>query len=90
MYQLMQPLMGIILFEIIFPLLCFNDNDQTLWDEDPHEFVRKGYDELFFYLISSLSYVWRLEFLSLPTIFFLFMQISLKICIVLEQLPWTL
>lgn len=44
MYQLMQPQMDIIMFEIIFPLLCFNDNDQMLWDEDPHEYVRKGYD----------------------------------------------
>jgi importin-7 len=57
MYQLMQPQMDIILFEIIFPLLCFNNNDQTLWDEDPHEYVRKGYGEPFFYLISSLSSV---------------------------------
>jgi len=24
--------------------MCFNDNDQKLWDEDPHEYVRKGYD----------------------------------------------
>ncbi|VAH31463.1 unnamed protein product [Triticum turgidum subsp. durum] len=44
MYQLMQPQIDIILFEIIFPLMCFNDNDQMLWDEDPHEYVRKGYD----------------------------------------------
>lgn len=52
MYQLMQPQMDIILFEIIFPLLCFNDNDQMLWDEDPHEYVRKGYGD-FCYLLSS-------------------------------------
>uniref|UniRef100_A0A0E0P7G2 Importin N-terminal domain-containing protein n=1 Tax=Oryza rufipogon TaxID=4529 RepID=A0A0E0P7G2_ORYRU len=44
MYQLMQPQIDIILFEIIFPLMCFNDSDQMLWDEDPHEYVRKGYD----------------------------------------------
>ncbi|KQJ99478.1 importin beta-like SAD2 [Brachypodium distachyon] len=44
MYQLMQPQIDIILFEIIFPLMCFNDNDQKLWEEDPHEYVRKGYD----------------------------------------------
>ncbi|KAK1682432.1 hypothetical protein QYE76_043280 [Lolium multiflorum] len=44
MYQLMQPQMDIILFEIIFPLMCFSDNDQMLWDEDPHEYIRKGYD----------------------------------------------
>ncbi|GMH26704.1 hypothetical protein Nepgr_028547 [Nepenthes gracilis] len=44
MYQLLQPNLGVLLFEIIFPLMCFNDNDQKLWDEDPHEYVRKGYD----------------------------------------------
>ncbi|CAA7396144.1 unnamed protein product [Spirodela intermedia] len=44
MYQLLLPQLDILLFDIIFPLMCFNDNDQTLWDEDPHEYVRKGYD----------------------------------------------
>ncbi|AQK70901.1 Importin beta-like SAD2 [Zea mays] len=44
MYQMMQPQIDILLFEIIFPLMCFNDNDQKLWEEDPHEYVRKGYD----------------------------------------------
>ncbi|KAI3890803.1 hypothetical protein MKX03_007416, partial [Papaver bracteatum] len=44
MYQLLQPQLDIVLFEIIFPLMCFNDNDQMLWKEDPHEYVRKGYD----------------------------------------------
>lgn len=47
MYQLLQPQLDIVLFEIIFPLMCFNDNDQRLWNEDPHEYVRKGYGELF-------------------------------------------
>ncbi|KAJ9546837.1 hypothetical protein OSB04_019380 [Centaurea solstitialis] len=44
MYNLLQPRLDVVLFEIIFPLMCFNDNDQTLWEEDPHEYVRKGYD----------------------------------------------
>ncbi|XP_068645315.1 importin beta-like SAD2 isoform X2 [Aristolochia californica] len=44
MYQLLQPRLDVLLFEIIFPLMCFNDNDQRLWNEDPHEYVRKGYD----------------------------------------------
>ncbi|XVE84540.1 hypothetical protein DITRI_Ditri17bG0021400 [Diplodiscus trichospermus] len=44
MYALLQPQLGILLFEIVFPLMCFNDNDQKLWEEDPHEYVRKGYD----------------------------------------------
>ncbi|KAF9606113.1 hypothetical protein IFM89_023136 [Coptis chinensis] len=43
MYQLLQPRLNVLLFEIIFPLMCFNDNDQKLWEEDPHEYVRKGY-----------------------------------------------
>ncbi|CAA0808845.1 Importin beta-like SAD2 [Striga hermonthica] len=44
MYSQLQPRLDVVLFEIIFPLMCFNDNDQRLWDEDPHEYVRKGYD----------------------------------------------
>ncbi|KAL7608990.1 importin beta-like SAD2 isoform X1 [Lactuca sativa] len=44
MYNLLQPRLDVVLFEIIFPLMCFNDNDQALWEEDPHEYVRKGYD----------------------------------------------
>ncbi|CAL5391847.1 unnamed protein product [Camellia sinensis] len=44
MYNQLQPRLDIVLFEVIFPLMCFNDNDQKLWDEDPHEYVRKGYD----------------------------------------------
>ncbi|KAL3507171.1 hypothetical protein ACH5RR_032553 [Cinchona calisaya] len=44
MYNLLQLRLDVVLFEIIFPLMCFNDTDQKLWDEDPHEYVRKGYD----------------------------------------------
>ncbi|XP_010542760.1 PREDICTED: importin beta-like SAD2 isoform X1 [Tarenaya hassleriana] len=43
-YTLLQPQLDVLLFEIVFPLMCFNDSDQKLWDEDPHEYVRKGYD----------------------------------------------
>ncbi|MBA0871134.1 hypothetical protein Goshw_021620 [Gossypium schwendimanii] len=39
-----RPQLDVLLFEIVFPLMCFNDNDQKLWEEDPHEYVRKGYD----------------------------------------------
>ncbi|XP_020219843.1 importin beta-like SAD2 isoform X2 [Cajanus cajan] len=44
MYTMLQPRLDVLLFEIVFPLMCFNDNDQKLWVEDPHEYVRKGYD----------------------------------------------
>lgn len=43
-YQLLKPHLDSVLFEIIFPLMCFNDTDHKLWHEDPHEYVRKGYD----------------------------------------------
>ncbi|WZZ61268.1 hypothetical protein YC2023_061375 [Brassica napus] len=39
-YTLLQPHLDVLLFEIIFPLMCFNNDDQVLWDEDPHD-VRK-------------------------------------------------
>ncbi|CAL9235143.1 unnamed protein product [Arabidopsis halleri] len=44
MYKLLLPRLDVLLFEIVFPLMCFNDNDQKLWVEDPHEYVRKGYN----------------------------------------------
>ncbi|KAE8696314.1 Importin beta-like SAD2 [Hibiscus syriacus] len=44
MYTLLQPQLDVLIFEIVFPLMCFNDNDQKLWEDDPHEYVRKGYD----------------------------------------------
>eukprot|EP00958_Prasinococcus_capsulatus_P030470 scaffold8129_cov363-Prasinococcus_capsulatus_cf.AAC.5 len=33
-----------VLFQICFPLMCYNDRDQLAWEEDPHEYVRKNYD----------------------------------------------
>lgn len=50
MYTVMQPRLDVLLFEIVFPLMCFNDNDQKLWDEDPHEYVRKGYGKFYWRL----------------------------------------
>ncbi|KAH0932520.1 hypothetical protein HID58_009637 [Brassica napus] len=43
-YDLLLPRLDVLLFEIVFPLMCFNDSDQKLWEEDPHEYVRKGYN----------------------------------------------
>ncbi|KAJ4866585.1 Importin beta-like SAD2 [Raphanus sativus] len=44
MYNLLLPRLDVLLYEIVFPLMCFNDSDQKLWEEDPHEYVRKGYN----------------------------------------------
>ncbi|KAF2581504.1 hypothetical protein F2Q68_00001265 [Brassica cretica] len=43
-YHLLLPRLDVLLFEIVFPLMCFTDSDQKLWEEDPHEYVRKGYN----------------------------------------------
>lgn len=32
--------------QVVLPQLCFDDADAELWEEDPQEFVRKGYDVL--------------------------------------------
>ncbi len=42
-YKLLSPHVDTLLFEIVFPLICFGDKDHALWEEDPHEYVRKGY-----------------------------------------------
>lgn len=44
MHRLMKGQVNDILLHVIFPLLCFNDDDAELWAEDPQEYVRKGYD----------------------------------------------
>ncbi|KAJ4907459.1 Importin beta-like SAD2 [Raphanus sativus] len=44
MYNLLLPGLDVLLFEIVFPLMCFSDSDQKLWEEDSHEYVRKGYN----------------------------------------------
>lgn len=44
MYKLLKPHLQVLLYDIVFPITCFNDADEQLWAEDPHEYVRKGYD----------------------------------------------
>lgn len=41
-YKMMKPQLELILFEMVFPLLCFNEQDAELWRDDVHEYVRKG------------------------------------------------
>lgn len=30
-----------ILHNVAFPMMCFNEQDAQLWEEDPHEYIRK-------------------------------------------------
>lgn len=45
-YKLLKPHLHGLLVNAIFPLCCFDDADETMWEEDPHEYIRKGYDIL--------------------------------------------
>ena len=40
----LEPHMTQIVQQIVVPMLAFDDADQELWEEDPEEYIRKGYD----------------------------------------------
>jgi hypothetical protein len=40
MYRLLQPRLMNVLFNFIFPLICFNNKDQKLWEEDSFGYVK--------------------------------------------------
>eukprot|EP00878_Enallax_costatus_P046967 GHUV01057304.1.p1 GENE.GHUV01057304.1~~GHUV01057304.1.p1 ORF type:complete len:796 (+),score=306.27 GHUV01057304.1:175-2562(+) len=45
-YKQLKPHVDGLLNQVVLPLLCFDAEDAELWEEDPQEFVRKGYDVL--------------------------------------------
>lgn len=45
-YKLLKPHLHGLLVNAIFPLCCFDDSDQAMWEDDPQEYIRKGYDIL--------------------------------------------
>ena len=45
-YKLLAPSLPQLLTTVAFPLLCFSAADAELWSDDPHEYIRKGYDIL--------------------------------------------
>ena len=42
--NILKPNLEALYSEVIFPALCFNKEDAELWEEDPNEFVRRGFD----------------------------------------------
>ena len=40
-WKVMRPHMQSLMANVVFPLCCFDDEDQELWDEDPQEYIRK-------------------------------------------------
>ncbi|KAF8071226.1 SAD2 [Scenedesmus sp. PABB004] len=45
-YKQVKPHVEPLLSQVVLPLMCFDAEDAELWEEDPQEFVRKGYDVL--------------------------------------------
>ena len=43
-YKVMEPHLDEIFQRVIFPILCFNAEDDELFADDPHEYVRKSQD----------------------------------------------
>lgn len=43
-YQALKAQLQTLLFEVIFPLMCFSAEDGELWESDPEEFIRREFD----------------------------------------------
>ncbi|CAN0425651.1 LOW QUALITY PROTEIN: importin-7-like [Lethenteron reissneri] len=40
----LKPHMQTIVRDVIFPLMCYTDEDDALWQEDPYEYIRLKFD----------------------------------------------
>ena len=40
----MKPHMETLMFNVVFQIVCFNQVDAELWEEDPQEYIRRGND----------------------------------------------
>lgn len=43
-WKLIRPHFQEIFVDIVFPLLCYNDDDNQLWHDDPYEYIRMKFD----------------------------------------------
>eukprot|EP00126_Sphaerothecum_destruens_P015743 Sdes_comp9780_c0_seq1m1305 len=43
-WKIIKPHAHVIVTHVIFPLLCYSDSDDILWNEDPYEYVRVKFD----------------------------------------------
>ena len=40
-WKALKPHVATLLLHVVFPLLCFDQEDEELWRDDPHEYIRK-------------------------------------------------
>ncbi|XP_042213506.1 importin-7-like isoform X2 [Homarus americanus] len=43
-WKLLKPHMLPVIQDVLFPLMCYSDSDQELWNSDPYEYVRVKFD----------------------------------------------
>ena len=43
LWKIIKPVVGPLLRDVLFPLLCFNDADEERWATDPADFVRNSF-----------------------------------------------
>uniref|UniRef100_A0A0G4I8L9 Importin N-terminal domain-containing protein n=1 Tax=Chromera velia CCMP2878 TaxID=1169474 RepID=A0A0G4I8L9_9ALVE len=46
LYKTMKAHMQFLFFELCFPLICFNEEDEEIWQEDPASFIRNEMDDV--------------------------------------------
>uniref|UniRef100_A0A8C5HM33 Importin N-terminal domain-containing protein n=1 Tax=Gouania willdenowi TaxID=441366 RepID=A0A8C5HM33_GOUWI len=44
-WKQMKPNMQAICHDVVFPLMCYKDEDERLWLEDPYEYIRMKFSE---------------------------------------------
>jgi len=54
-YKMIKPHLDFLLFQVVFPALCFKDEDLELFDTDPQEFIRKTNDPMEDYYDPKIS-----------------------------------
>ncbi|TRY92080.1 hypothetical protein DNTS_005869 [Danionella cerebrum] len=43
-WRQMKPHMQTLIHEVVFPLMCYKDEDERLWQEDPYEYIRMKFN----------------------------------------------
>ncbi|MGH0150607.1 UNVERIFIED_CONTAM: hypothetical protein FKN15_019615 [Acipenser sinensis] len=46
-WKQMKPHIQTICQEVIFPLMCYKDEDEKLWQEDPYEYIRMKFTKVY-------------------------------------------
>jgi len=65
-YKQLKPHLGFILEHAIFRTLCLTPAELELWNDDPHEFVRRGHDIEHEFLSPKTAALTLLDFLCGP------------------------